>query len=63
MKDKLQAVIVDDEAKGIEFLQYTLEKHCHEVEVIKTFTAPLDALDEIPVLKPDILLLMSKCPA
>jgi two-component system LytT family response regulator len=62
MKDKLQAVIVDDEAKGIEFLQYTLEKHCHEVEVIKTFTAPLEALDEIPALKPDILFIDVEMP-
>ncbi|MFN5371568.1 MAG: LytR/AlgR family response regulator transcription factor [Bacteroidia bacterium] len=55
MKDTLQAVIVDDEAKGIEFLRYTLEKHCPEVAVIKTFTAPLEALEEIPELRPDIL--------
>ena len=55
MKDKLHAVIVDDEVKGIEFLHYTLEKHCPEVQVVKTFTAPLEALEEIPALKPDIL--------
>ena len=55
MKDKLHAVIVDDEVKGIEFLQYTLEKQCPEVQVVKTFTAPLEALEEIPALKPDIL--------
>ena len=55
MKDKLHAVIVDDEVKGIEFLQYTLEKQCPEVLVVKTFTAPLEALEEIPALKPDIL--------
>jgi two-component system LytT family response regulator len=55
MKDTLQAVIVDDEAKGIEFLRYTLEKHCPEVAVIKTFTAPLEALEEIPELRPDVL--------
>jgi two-component system LytT family response regulator len=51
----LQAVIVDDEAKGIEFLRYTLEKYCPEVAVIKTFTAPLEALEEIPELRPDVL--------
>jgi two-component system LytT family response regulator len=55
MKDTLQAVIVDDEAKGIEFLHYTLEKYCPEVTVIKTFTAPLEALEEIPELRPDVL--------
>lgn len=55
MKDTLQAVIVDDEAKGIEFLRYTLEKYCPEVAVIKTFTAPLEALEEIPELRPDVL--------
>jgi two-component system LytT family response regulator len=55
MKDTLQAVLVDDEAKGIEFLRYTLEKYCPEVAVIKTFTAPLEALEEIPELRPDVL--------
>lgn len=55
MKEKLRAVIVDDEAKGIEFLHYTLEKYCPAVAVIKTFTAPLEALEEIPELRPDIL--------
>ena len=55
MNDTLTAVIVDDEVHGIEFLRYSLEKYCPNVTLVKTFTAPLEALQEIPALKPDIL--------
>lgn len=55
MNDTLTAVIVDDEAHGIEFLKYSLEKYCPKVTIAKSFTAALEALNEIPLLKPDIL--------
>ncbi|MCB0820124.1 MAG: response regulator transcription factor [Bacteroidetes bacterium] len=54
-KSRLKAVIVDDEQNGIEFLQYSLERNCPEVEVCGTFNLPLEALESIPELKPDIL--------
>lgn len=54
-KSRLKAVIVDDELNGIEFLQYSLERNCPEVEVCGTFSLPLEALERVPELKPDIL--------
>lgn len=52
---KITAVIVDDEMHGIEFLEYLLNKHFQEIALLKTFTSPLQALEEIPNLDPDIM--------
>ena len=52
---KIRAVIVDDELNCIEILQYTLAQYCPEVEVIRTFQHPKQALEEIPQLQPDVL--------
>jgi two-component system LytT family response regulator len=52
---KIKAVIVDDEANGIDFLQYTIQKHCPEIHVVETFSLPLEALEKIPFIDPDIL--------
>jgi two-component system LytT family response regulator len=54
-KGKITAVIVDDEMHGIEFLEYLLNKHFQEIALLKTFTSPLQALEEIPHLDPDIM--------
>jgi len=51
----IKAVIVDDEANGIDFLKYTIEKYCPQVTVVATFGLPLEALEKIPSIKPDIL--------
>lgn len=55
IKHQIKAVIVDDESNGIEFLQYTLDRNCPEVSVIAQFTRPLEALEAIPNLRPDVL--------
>ena len=51
----IRAVIVDDETSGIEVLEYTLLRHCKDVEVIKSFTSSLEAAEAIPLLQPDVL--------
>ena len=51
----IRAVIVDDETSGIEVLEYTLQRHCKDVEVIKSFTSSLEAAEAIPLLQPDVL--------
>jgi two-component system LytT family response regulator len=51
----IRAVIVDDETSGIEVLEYTLKRHCKDVEVIKSFTSSLEAAEAIPLLQPDVL--------
>jgi two-component system LytT family response regulator len=54
-KKKIKAVIVDDEPNGIDFLKYSVEKHCPEVTIAATFNLPLEALDQMAFIKPDIL--------
>jgi len=51
----IRAVIVDDETSGIEVLEYTLKRHCKDVEVIRSFTSSLEAAEAIPNLHPDVL--------
>jgi two-component system LytT family response regulator len=51
----LRAVIVDDENSGIEVLEYTLRRHCKDVEIIRSFTSSLEAAEAIPLLQPDVL--------
>lgn len=51
----IRAVIVDDETSGIEVLEYTLQRYCKDVEVIKSFTSSLEAAEAIPLLQPDVL--------
>jgi two-component system LytT family response regulator len=55
MLPKLKAVIVDDESSGIEVLEYALQKHCPEIEIIRTFSSSTEALQSIPDLSPDVL--------
>jgi two-component system LytT family response regulator len=51
----IRAVIVDDETSGIEVLEYTLKRHCKDVEVIRSFTSSIEAAEVIPNLHPDVL--------
>ena len=51
----IRAVIVDDETSGIEVLEYTLKRHCKDVEVIRSFTSSLEAAEAIPHLRSDVL--------
>jgi two-component system LytT family response regulator len=51
----IRAVIVDDENSGIEVLEYTLKRHCKDVEVIRSFTSSLEAAEAIPHIQPDVL--------
>lgn len=59
---KISAVIVDDEMHGIEFLEYLLTKHFQDITLLKTFTNPIEALEEIPFLDPDILFIDVEMP-
>lgn len=59
----LKAVIVDDELGSIETIKLMLQRYCPEVEILKTFDYPDDALREIPALQPDIVLLDVEMPA
>jgi two-component system, LytTR family, response regulator len=60
---KLKAVIVDDELGSIETTKLMLQRYCPEVELLKSFEYPEDALQEIPLLQPDVILLDVEMPS
>lgn len=58
----ITCVILDDEEHCINALTKQLEWSCEEVKVIKTFTSPITALKEIPLLNFDLLFLDIQMP-
>jgi two-component system LytT family response regulator len=59
---QLKAVIIDDEADAVSLLQLQLSKHCPQICDILTYTNPLRALEDIKLLKPDLLFLDIEMP-
>jgi len=58
----IKAIIVDDEKSAIESLQWELNNFCSEIQVIDTFTDPLEAISAINYLKPDVVFLDIEMP-
>ena len=59
---KLTALIIDDELHCIETLQWQLDKYCPEVELLGTYSSPVEGLKAIKDLQPDILFLDVEMP-
>ena len=59
---KYKTVIVDDEAKSVDILDFMLTKYCPEIVVIKTFTHPIQALDYLNKNAIDLLFLDIQMP-
>lgn len=55
--NKYKAYIVDDEADNIELLNYFLKKYCLNIEIIGESNTFQDCVDDLKVLKPEILFL------
>jgi len=58
----LKAVIVDDEPKAIEGLLWELKTYSSEIEIIKTFSIPEEALHFLKTETPDCLFLDIQMP-
>lgn len=58
----LTAAIIDDEEDSVSLLRIQLEKHCPQIGNIYTFNSPLKALEEIELLKPDLVFLDIEMP-
>ena len=58
----MNAVIIDDAKNSIEAIQAKLERRCPQVKVIATFTDPLQAIEELTVINPDIIFLDIEMP-
>ena len=61
-KGKYNAIIVDDEKKSIDILQYLLEKHCPEIHILSSFSDAHQALKFIEKTPIDLLLLDVQMP-
>lgn len=60
--NKLSAIIIDDELDSINLLQLELKRSCPSIGFITTFNNPQKALQEIPVLRPDVIFLDVEMP-
>ncbi len=58
----MNAVIIDDAKNSIEAMQAKLERHCPQVKVVGAFTDPQIAIEELPVINPDVIFLDIEMP-
>lgn len=58
----MKAILVDDEKNALEMLEWMLQKNCPEVEIIAMCDSPLDGLEKIKALKPDVIFLDIEMP-
>ncbi len=58
----IRAIIVDDEQWAIDSLKWELEKFCPDVDVLDTFTNPVEAIKAIDYLKPECVFLDIEMP-
>ena len=58
----IKAIILDDEKHSVATLAWKLEKFCPDVEVVKQFTDPVEALDYLKSSPPDLLFLDIEMP-
>lgn len=58
----LKAIIVDDEPKAIQGLIWELSNFNNDIEVVKSFTQPEDALEYLQIHTPDCLFLDVQMP-
>ncbi len=59
---KIKAVIIDDEVKASENLEFLIHSYCKQVEIIAIYNHPQDALEGIKSLSPDLLFLDVEMP-
>lgn len=58
----MKAILIDDERNSLEMLEWNLQKTCPDVEIIAMCDSPLDGLEKIKQLKPDIIFLDIEMP-
>ena len=58
----IQAILIDDEEISLNGLREKIKKNCPDVNVIKSFSKPSEALREIHDLKPEVIFLDIEMP-
>jgi len=58
----MKAILIDDEKNALEMLEWMLQKNCPEVEIMAMCDSPLEGLEKIKSLKPDVIFLDIEMP-
>lgn len=58
----IKAIIVDDELTAIRSLKWEIENFCNDIEVVDSFSNPLEAISAINYIKPDCVFLDIEMP-
>ncbi|GHN02194.1 DNA-binding response regulator [Cytophagales bacterium WSM2-2] len=58
----MKAILVDDERNSLEMLEWMISKNCPEIEIIAMCDSPLDGVEKIKTLKPDLIFLDIEMP-
>jgi len=58
----IRAIAVDDELDALEILEHLVKKNCSQVEFVALCNSPLEGLEKIKTLKPDLLFLDIEMP-
>lgn len=58
----MKAILIDDERNALEMLEWMLQKYSPEVEIVAMCDSPLDGLEKIKTLKPDLIFLDIEMP-
>lgn len=58
----LSAIIIDDEINGAESLHILIEEYCSEIKILSVETDPLQAIESVKKLNPDLLFLDIEMP-
>jgi len=58
----IKAIIVDDELNAIRSLKWEVDKFCEDIEIVDSFTNPIEAISAINYLKPDCIFLDIEMP-
>jgi two-component system LytT family response regulator len=58
----MKAILIDDEKNSLEMLEWIIKKHCPEIEIIAMCESPLDALEKIKSLNPELIFLDIEMP-
>jgi two-component system, LytTR family, response regulator len=58
----MKAILVDDERDSLEILEWTIQKFAPQVEIVAMCESPVEAVEKIQSLKPDLVFLDIEMP-
>lgn len=58
----MRAIAIDDEKDALEMLEWIIKKNCPQVELVALCDSPLEGIEKIKALKPDLVFLDIEMP-